>query len=83
MFQCSLNLSNRTFEIDANILDLLRNFKAGFVKVSASIRDPIHGSAFYEPLHIFDKRKHFQTKWSCFEPTLTYSPQKGAILIIV
>ena len=38
MFQRSLNLSNRTFKIDAKILDLLRRFKAGLVKVSASIR---------------------------------------------
>ena len=37
MFQRSLNLSNRTFKIDAKILDLLRRFKAGLVKVSASI----------------------------------------------
>ena len=38
MFQRSLNLSNRTFKIDAKILDLLRRFKAGLMKVSASIR---------------------------------------------
>ena len=38
MFQRSLNLSNRTFKIDAKILDLLRRFQAGLVKVSASIR---------------------------------------------
>ena len=37
MFQRSLNLSNRTFKIDAMILDLLRRIKAGLVKVSASI----------------------------------------------
>ena len=30
--------ADRTFKIDAKILDLLRRFKAGLVKVSASIR---------------------------------------------
>ena len=37
MFQRILNLSNRTLKIDAKILDLLRRFKAGLVKVSTSI----------------------------------------------
>ena len=46
MFQRSLNLSNRTFKIDVKILDLLRRFKEGLVKVSASIRGPIRGRAF-------------------------------------
>ena len=46
MFQRSLNLSNRTFRIDVKILDLLRRFKAGLVKVSASIPGPILGRAF-------------------------------------
>ena len=51
MFQRSLNLSNRTFKIDAKILDLLRRFKAGLVKVSASIRVPIRAVVghFNEP----------------------------------
>ena len=81
--QRSLNLSNRTFKIDVKILDLLRRFKAGLVKVSALIRGPIRGRAFQwaqQAVRIFDKRKHFQTKWSCFEPNepiLTYSPQIG------
>ena len=47
MFQCSLNLTNRTFKIDAKILDLLRRFKAGLVKVSASIRAVV--GPFNEP----------------------------------
>ena len=47
MFQRSLNLSNRTFKIDAKILDLLRRFKAGLVKVSASIRAVV--GPFNEP----------------------------------
>ena len=47
MFQRSLNLSNRTFKIDAKILDLLRIFKAGLVKVSASIRAVV--GPFNEP----------------------------------
>ena len=71
MFQRSLNLSNRTFKIDVKILDLLRKFKAGLVKVSASIRGPIRGRAFQwaqQAVRIFDIRKHFKTKWSCFEP---------------
>ena len=46
MDQCSLNLSNRTFKIDVKILDLLQRFKAGLVKVSASLRGPIRGRAF-------------------------------------
>ena len=46
MFQRSLNLSNRTFKIDVKILDLLRRFKAGLVKVRTSIRGPIRGRAF-------------------------------------
>ena len=46
MFQRSLKLSNRTFKIDVQILDKLRRFKAGLVKVSASIRGPIRGRAF-------------------------------------
>ena len=33
MFQRSLNLSNRTFKIEAKILDLLWRFKAGLVKL--------------------------------------------------
>ena len=54
MFQRSLNLSNRTFKIDAKILDLLRRFKAGLVKVSASIRGPIRAvvGPFNEPSNI-------------------------------
>ena len=52
MFQRSLNLSNRTFKIDAKILDLLRRFKAGLVKVSASIRAVV--GPFNEPIG-----KHF------------------------
>ena len=82
MFQRSLNLSNLTFKIDAKILDLLRRFKAGLVKVSASIRGPCRGRAFQwaqQAVRIFDIGKHFQTKWSCFEPNqliLTYSPPK-------
>ena len=81
MFQHSLNLSNRTFKIDVKILDLLRRFKAGLVKVSASIRGPIRGRAFQwaqQAVRIFDIRKHFKTKCSCFEPNqpiLTYLPQ--------
>ena len=49
MFQCSLNLTNHTFKIDAKILDLLRRFKAGLVKVhvSASIRAVV--GPFNEP----------------------------------
>ena len=47
MFQRSLNLSNRTFKIDAEILDLLRRFKAGLVKVSALIRAVV--GPFNEP----------------------------------
>ena len=47
MFQRSLNLSNHTFKIDAKILDLLRRFKAGLVKVSASIRAVV--GPFNEP----------------------------------
>ena len=47
MFQRRLNLSNRTFKIDAKILDLLRRFKAGLVKVSASIRAVV--GPFNEP----------------------------------
>ena len=55
MFQRSLNLSNRTFKIDAKILDLLRRFKAGPVKVSASIRGPIHAvvGPFNEPSKLY------------------------------
>ena len=51
MFQRSLNLSNRTFKIDAKISDLLRGFKAGLVKVGASIRGPIRAvvGPFNEP----------------------------------
>ena len=41
MFQRSLNLSNRSFKIDAKIQDLLWRLKAGLVKVSVSIRGPI------------------------------------------
>ena len=44
MFQRSLNMSNRTFKIDAKIL--LWRFKAGLVMVSASIRDQIRGRAY-------------------------------------
>ena len=33
MFQRSLNLSNRTSKVDVKILDLLRRFMAGLVKV--------------------------------------------------
>ena len=47
MFQVSLNLSNGTFKIDAKILDLLWRFKAGLVKVSASIRAMV--GPFNEP----------------------------------
>ena len=71
------------FKFDVKILDLLRRFKAGLVKVSASIRGPIRGRPFNEPSKLyafFGIRKHFKTrsKWSCFEPNqpiLTYSPQ--------
>ena len=51
MFQRSLNFSNQTFKIDAKILDLLRWFQAGLVKVSASIRGPIRAvvGPFNEP----------------------------------
>ena len=81
MFQRSLNLSNRTLKIDAKILDLLRRFKAGFVKVSASIRAVV--GPFNEPskLWVYLTQENIsQTKWSCFEPNqpiLTYSPQIG------
>ena len=64
IFQRSLNLSNRTFKIDVKILDLLRRFKAGLVKVSASIRGPIRGRTFQwaqQAVRIFDIRKHFKT----------------------
>ena len=47
MFQRSLNLSNRTLQVDAKILDLRRRFKAGLVKVSASIRAVV--GPFNEP----------------------------------
>ena len=55
MFQRSLNLSNRTFKIDAKILDLLRWFKAGLVKVSASIGGPISAvvGPFNEPSKLY------------------------------
>ena len=81
MFQRSLNLSNHTFKIGVKILDLLQRFKAGLVKVSASIRGPIRGRSYQraqQAVRIFDIRKHFKTQWSCFEPNhpiLTYSPQ--------
>ena len=48
MFQRSLNLSNHTFKIDAKILDLLRKFKAGLMKVSALIRALV--GPFNEPI---------------------------------
>ena len=47
MLQRSLNLSKSTFKIDAKILDLLRRFKAGLVKVSASIHAVV--GPFNEP----------------------------------
>ena len=56
MFQRSLNLSNRAFKIDAKIFDLLRRFKAGLVKVSASIRGPIRAvvGPFNEPSKLYE-----------------------------
>ena len=55
MFQRSLNLSNRTFKIDAKVIDLPRRFKAGLVKVSASIRGPIRAveGPFNEPSKLY------------------------------
>ena len=55
MFQRSLNMSNRTFKIDAKIWNLLQRFKAGLVKVSASIRGPIRAvvGPFNEPSKLY------------------------------
>ena len=53
MFQRSLNLSNRTFKIDAKILDLFRRFKAELVKVSArSVTQSVVGP-FNEPSKLY------------------------------
>ena len=84
MFQRSLNLSNRTFKVDVKILDLLRRFKAGLVKVSVSIRSPIRGRAFQwaqQAVRIFDIRKHFQTKYERSGKNLFWSiKNSGEIL---
>ena len=41
------------FKIDVKILDLLRRFKAGLVKVSVLIRGPIRGRPFNEPSKLY------------------------------